>query len=479
MKVFYDWMRLDDFIDAHVEQMVNDLLELLRIPSVSRDIPKMTEALALVLDRGIEMGFDARSLLDHRVGLVEMGEGDEVIGVLAHVDVVDVEGEWTIPPFSGRVMDGWVWGRGAVDDKGAIIAALYAMQAVKSLKLPFFKKVQLIIGTQEEVDWTDLEDYTNQYKVPDYGFTPDGEFPATNREKGYCDVRLGFKRTEEEKKDLVIVSLEAGNTVNTIPSRAQAFVRGEWDFWNDFLTDYLKAHPDEKLTLEEKNAGLVVTAYGVSAHSSVPEKGVNAIVVLCNFLSQVPLSKGGAANLIAFVKNYFAGDIYGKAVGLYSESEYLNGEYVHRNVISPTLLETKENCFNVTFNLRNSYGTTREDIEKAFAEFSFQYDYTPEILSYYDPIYVSKDMPFIKVLRESYQEISGDPDNEPVLSLGTTYAKAMPNIVAWGPVFPGEEDFCHAVDERISIESLVKATKIYARALAELVFSQENYKAMD
>ncbi len=140
MDGFYDRTALDNFIDAHTEQMAADLMELLRIPSVSRDIPQVREALSLVLDKGAQKGFETRSLLDHRVGLVEFGRGDEVIGILAHIDVVDADGNWTVPPFEGRIQDGWIWGRGAVDDKGGIIAALYAMEAVKSLNLPFIKR---------------------------------------------------------------------------------------------------------------------------------------------------------------------------------------------------------------------------------------------------------------------------------------------------------------------------------------------------
>jgi acetylornithine deacetylase/succinyl-diaminopimelate desuccinylase-like protein len=129
-----------------------------------------------------------------------------------------------------------------------------------------------------------------------------------------------------------------------------------------------------------------------------------------------------------------------------------------------------------SFDLRNSFGTTREDIEYVFRALSLEYGYTWQILSYYDPIYVAKDWPFIKVLGEAYKDITGELNCAPALSYGTTYAKAMPNIVAWGPVFPGEEDFCHRVDERISVKSLVKATKIYARALADMVFSPQSFK---
>ncbi|ATW26558.1 Sapep family Mn(2+)-dependent dipeptidase [Candidatus Formimonas warabiya] len=471
----YDRDVLFRFIDDHAAQMAADVGDLVRVPSVSKDLGQVAEALRLVLSKAAGMGLKAESLLDDRVGLVEIGQRQETVGVLAHVDVVDVDGDWTVPPYGGLLVDGEIWGRGAVDDKGPLVAALYALWAVNSLPLPKYKKVQLIIGTQEEVAWTDMEDYTGRYQTPDYGFTPDGEFPATNREKGYADIRLDFAKNEEGEKNFEILSLEAGSTVNAIPARAQALVRGEPARMEGFITHYLENYPGEKIILEKKENALLITAYGVAAHSSVPEKGKNAITLLCHFLNGLPGKKDGSSRLIAFIDRFFHGDIYGKAIGLYSQSEYLNGEYIHRNVISPTLLETKEGSFHVTFNLRTSFGTTREDIEKAFAAFAQQYHYTWTHLSYYEPIYVSKDMPFLKVLGEAYEEITG-LCSEPALAHGTSYAKAMPNTVAWGPVFPGQEDFCHGADERISLASLVTAAKIYARALADLVFSPNSFK---
>lgn len=475
MELLYDKTALDRFLEAHREEMVGDILRLIRIPSISRDLHQVAAALRQVLDKAGQRGFQAVSLLDDRVGLVEMGSGPEVIGVLAHVDVVEAEGNWEIPPFAGRVKDGWIWGRGAVDDKGPLFAAFYAMQAVRSLRLPLCKKVQLIIGTQEEAAWTDMRAYVQNYQTPAYGFTPDGEFPVTNREKGYADIRLDFPKTRGQGGDFELMALSGGKMVNMIPAAAQAVIRGEPVMLENCLADYLEARPGAQIALEQGEGGLLVTASGVSAHSSVPEKGVNAIALLGDFLCRLPLGKGGAANLPAFLSACCHEDFYGKAIGLYGKSEYLNGEYIHRNVISPTLLETKADCFSVTLNLRTSPGTHREDIERAFAAFARQYGYSWEHLAYEAPVYVPKDRPFLKVLGDAYEEISGQAA-EPALALGTSYAKAMPNIVAYGPVFPGEEDFCHAADERISIASLLKAAKIYARALAAMAFSQKSFK---
>ena len=472
----YDKNALMGYIDEYMDDMIQDVVDLVSIPSISSDAVRLQQAMSLTLEKAAAMGFSAESLLDGRVGRVETGAGSEVVGLLAHLDVVAVEDDWTVDPFGGLVKDGMIWGRGSVDDKGPLMAALYAMKAVQSLNAPLQKKIQLIIGTQEEVTWTDLNEYVQKYPLPDYGFTPDGEFPLTNIEKGYCDIRLSFPLAETEKLgNCRIIKLEAGQVPNSIPSRAQAIISGEYDLVQDALDVFLREHPDADLDVEYLYGNIIVTAHGVMVHSSVPEKGSNAICLLCRFLDRLPLIPGGPASLVQMIARDFDGDIYGEKIGLYSDSEYLNGEYIHRNVISPTVMDTRDSDVRVLFNLRHSFGTNQADIEKAYQVLCEKYSCSQEVTHAFEPLYVSKDKPFIRIMTRVYEEISG-LDGTPTIAMGTSYAKAMPNTVAWGPVFPGDEEFCHAADERISIERLKTAAKIYALALAEIVLTEDSLK---
>ena len=90
-------------------------------------------------------------------------------------------------------------------------------------------------------------------------------------------------------------------------------------------------------------------------------------------------------------------------------------------------------------------------------------------------VFVPKTSPFLKVFADAYEEVSG-LKNEFVLEYGGTYAKAMPNIVSWGPLFPGDEDMCHQANEYIGSDALLISTKIFAEAIAGIVLSEESFK---
>ena len=156
---------LNHFIDMNRQNILDYLSAIVTVPSVSSDLSKVSEALDKVLELGRRMGFSAERLLDGQIGIVEIGEGNETVGILTHVDVVPAgdRDQWHTDPFQAVVRDGRIYGRGTLDDKGMIVASLYAMKAVKEQDIPLKKKIRLIIGTQEETSWTDMEKYTRSY----------------------------------------------------------------------------------------------------------------------------------------------------------------------------------------------------------------------------------------------------------------------------------------------------------------------------
>ena len=135
---------IKDYIKNHKNEMLEDLTDLIAIPSVSDDDEKVAEALRKAVDIALKHGFRAKSLLDDQVGIAEMGEGEETLGILTHVDVVPTGdmAEWHTDPYGGEIINGRIYGRGTQDDKGMLIASLYAMRAVRDLGLPLHKKVQ-------------------------------------------------------------------------------------------------------------------------------------------------------------------------------------------------------------------------------------------------------------------------------------------------------------------------------------------------
>lgn len=449
--------KIKRYFDEHEREIISDLKGLVDIPSVSSDKENVDRALDYVLALAKRMGFEAVSVLDHQVGLIEIGQGEETVGILSHVDVVPPEKpeSWLSPPFEMEERDGNLWGRGTMDDKGAIIACLYAMKCVADGGEPLQKKIQMILGTQEEVEWSDMERYVKNYPLPDYGFTPDGEFPLCNIEKGCMDVELHFDLGSESLKDgWYIKALEAGQASNAVPGSCSCR-----------MARYEDGREVETRTL---------TAGGKAVHSCQPEKGENAIFNMAGLVAETEHGDNQLSRILVMLKEKFA-SLYGKELGLYSKSETYHGEFVHRNVFAPTTIRTKGNQLLVNVNVRFAYGTAEEEIIEALAHLAKDYGGTIKVASSMPAVYVSKDRPFMKAFGEAYEEGSGRK-HQFVLAYGGSYAKAMPNIVSWGPIFPGDEDTCHEDNEHISVKSLLDNGRVFAIALNKVALSKKSFK---
>lgn len=441
---------LEKYLESKKSEMLSVLAEFIAIPSVSYDTENVTKALRFALDLGRKLGLKAESLLGDRVGIIEAGEGDETLGILAHVDVVspgDIE-DWNTMPFEATEKDGKIYGRGTLDDKGMVIASIYALKAVTELKLPLKKKVRIILGTQEEVEWTDMDEYVKTYELPDYGFTPDGEYPICNIEKGSADILMEFDIFDEALKDggIYLSEVKAGIASNIVPGRAAAALSN----------------------------GKTITAVGKQVHSCQPELGENAIFNLCGELNKLNLKENKLLKLLRAVEEDLS-DIFGKKIGIYSESEYYMGEFVHRNAFSPTIFKSEGGKATLNVNVRFAYGGNADEIISSFEDWAKKHSGKIISHSVLPAVFVSKDKPFLSVLAEAYEKISG-LKNEFTLAYGGSYAKAMPNVVSWAPIFPGEEDTCHEPNEYIGIESFMMSTKIFAEVISNIALSEKSFK---
>ena len=148
----------DEFINDKKDEMIENLQKLIQIPSVYEESknPKMpfgenaNKALEYMLELGKKLGFRTKNI-DGYCGYIEFGEGEELLGIIGHLDVVPAGEGWANPPFSGTIVDNKIYGRGAIDDKGPVMASLYAMKAVKDT-CKVNKRVRLILGLNEEND---------------------------------------------------------------------------------------------------------------------------------------------------------------------------------------------------------------------------------------------------------------------------------------------------------------------------------------
>lgn len=440
-------MNLQENKSKYTDEILEKLSELVEIPSVSHDRKQVKRALDYVLELGKALGFETGAFSHGRVGVIEWGRGPETLGILAHVDVVppDPVEEWETDPFKAVVRNGRIYGRGTMDDKGMVITSLYAMKAAADFArqngVQPRKKVQLIIGTQEEAEWDDMYEYVASNPLPDYGFTPDGEFPFANIEKGIVDAEMVFELQENRR----VVSLEAGSAVNAVPAFAKAVF----------------------------SDGTSVTATGKTCHSCDPSKGDNAVFNILDELRRRQ-ADGELIRILEMLQTAF-GDIYGKNLPIYKEDEYYDGEWVHRNVFSPTLVKTRGSRLIVTVDVRFAYGTEDEEIVRCIGELASSCGGRLENVSVMPAVFVPRSRPFLKVFSDVYDKYSGAAYSGSI-AMGGSYAKTMPNIVSWGPIFPGDEDGCHEPNESIGIDSIEKCFLIYSEAIQRILFSDRSFK---
>ena len=214
------------------QEMINDLCELLKIDTVLVEQPEvkeapfgynMVKALNYMLDLGKKMGFNVKNI-DNVCGHIEYGEGDEIIGVLAHLDVVPTGDGWMYPPFEPTIVGDKIYARGALDDKGACIASLYALKALKDNNIKLNKKVRLILGTDEETGSRGIKRYLEVEKMPDLGFSPDADYPIIYGEKGILSFNIISENINKE-----IISFKSGDRYNVVPELASVKLLNNYD----------------------------------------------------------------------------------------------------------------------------------------------------------------------------------------------------------------------------------------------------------
>lgn len=460
-----DWLQL---AQARKEELIQELQQLIQIESVKdennfSDImpfgagPKA--ALEFMLKKGREQGMTTKNV-DHMAGHIEMGQGEELVGVLCHVDVVPAGdiASWTYPPFEGQVADGKLFGRGAIDDKGPTMAAWLAMKLINDAKIPLKKRVRMIIGTDEESGFQCVTRYFEKEEMPTIGFAPDADFPLINAEKGIA--HLTFSSKEKRSGDEQLLSFYAGNRTNMVPDEATATLKyAEKSTSGNFLK-YLKENGVEG-TFTKNDNGIIIVVKGKSAHAMEPEKGRNAAVYLAKFLQNVVETKQSKA-FVDFIVRVFDNDHSGKALDFQFE-DAMSGP----TTLNPGIVTFDACCASIEVSMR--YSVTypfEEKITKVQALLQHE-AFTLDVVSNSVPHYVSEEDELVQILLQVYRKYSNDY-SKPLSTGGGTYARVMKKGVAFGMLFPGELDVAHQADEFVDIDNLIKATAIYAEAIVNL-----------
>ena len=450
--------KLDAALEALRPDMIETLQRWIRVPSVraersAENAPfgaDVRRALDVALADLARLGMNPRDV-DGYCCDAEIGEGEETIAVLAHLDVVPEGDGWDHDPYGGEIVDGRIIGRGTSDDKGPGVAALFAMKAIVDAGIPLKRKCRLILGCDEESGMEDLHYYEEKIGLPDMGFSPDASFPLINTEKGITSLKLHAPMTDER-----LVSIASGTRSNVVPGTAVAVVKGDW---REAAADAF-AVEDEDCAIETALEGdctkIVVT--GVPAHASTPEKGKNAATMLLAVLDALGI---GGEPVKLLVEAAGEGDD-GVNLGI-AGSDAVSG----RLTINMGLLFADEKEMNVTFDCRYpvfyNAQLLRATVAKRLAPAGFVLE--PGRIS--EPHHVPESSELVTKLMGVYNAITGT-DSKPFAIGGGTYARHLKEGVAFGMLFPGDPELEHQANESISIDSFVRAARIYAYSILAL-----------
>jgi len=462
---------MNEALNKKIEELKDELITAVQECTMIRSVkdtaqagpgapfgPGIKECLEWTLNLGERLGFQVKNI-DGYAGQIEMGSG-ELVGILGHLDVVPEGDGWSLPPYGGVVKDGKIYGRGAMDDKGPSLAALFAMKAIKDLGIPLKKKVRLILGTDEESGWADMDYYKEKEEIPVLGFAPDADFPVIHAEKGI--LHLEFCKQVGDLPHLKLI--KGGERANVVPDTCVVRLKG---FSPEDIAQRLHAFSfPEGVTgqMEDEavpDTGVTLIFKGVSAHGSLPHKGKNAVLFALSFLASLELGPE-EKEFLQWLNTRIGKGYNGEGLNI-AFSDEPSGQLTQNLGI----MELNNQALRFVLDIRHPVTFTGEQVLAPIKEHAGKIGLEVKILSQQKAHYVPKDSPLVKALLQAYTDVTGLEAYAFAIG-GGTYAKVLPQGVAFGPLLPGEPEVVHCPDEYITIDTLITACKVYAQAILNL-----------
>jgi succinyl-diaminopimelate desuccinylase len=471
---------------AHYEEheakhLVPMLQEVIRFPTHQFDQEAHAAQKVWLTKAANDLGFIARDA--GKVTEIELPgpKNAPVLGLVIHGDVQPAEADaWSFAPFAGLVEDGYVLGRGAADDKGPLIQALLAMKALKESDLPRTHTIRLLVGSEEESGSGEIAEYLKDHTAPDYSLVLDSEFPVVVGEKAWDGFAVVAPLASRKgvSKPYRVESIDAGLAASIVPDRAEVklrWIEGNAD-WTKLVAalNAFKMPEGTRLAVQPEEDLLRIVAYGRSAHSGVNiTGGRNALVALARAL-EGKLPTSGANDLFTFAR--LAGqDLHGIGLGI-KDNHPIWGRYA----VNVGTVKAKEDdptqavlFINVRRTPPRNAKQSRAHLEQFLAKHNkrtkAQLAFAPE-LSYFEdePLVFDPNAKLVRRLMNVYSVATGEKNPKPAISGGGTYAKRLPNAIAFGMWFPGKPYPGHDVDEKIPIADLERGARVLIHALVDI-----------
>ncbi|MGL4987872.1 MAG: dipeptidase PepV [Cetobacterium sp.] len=461
-------MNLQELVLGYKNEVIKSIGDSVRIKSVQEaPIEGMpfgegpAKALQHMLNLGKELGFEVQNF-DNYAGHIDFGTGsdEEIIAILGHVDVVPEGKGWDYPPYEARIVDGKMYGRGVLDDKGPTIAALYALKAIKDSGIKLNKKVRVIIGANEETGWGCMNHYFGKLNMPQplMAFTPDSTFPVTYAEKGILHLMV----TEEFAENLDF-SINGGVAFNSVPDSAVAVLPLSMKESISENLDKFNFEKNYNILMAEKDGKLELVSLGKASHGASPSKGYNAISALFSFLQNIKIEDSKLKNIVDFFGKYVKMEYSGKSLGV-----DFNDEPSGDLTLNIGKIECKDKNLMFGLDIRYPVTFTKEQVIDEVQKRTDEMNLKISVRSEKNPLYVPKDSFLVQTLMNIYKDITGDSEAEPISIGGGTYARAVKNGVAFGALLKDQEDNMHQKNEYLEIEKLDIWLKIYVQAIYDL-----------
>lgn len=410
-------------------------------------------------------------------------------GILTHADVVPVVAdEWVLDdgtrldPFKLTRVGNLLYGRGSIDDKGSIAAALYAMKAVRESGLPLGRGIRLMIETTEETGGDAMKYYRAKTPLPDYNIVLDSKYPAVVAEKGSGALKVFFPVEPTDANATAIVAMAGAAAANAVPQTATAKLRGgdlaavaekleaaKGPFVQAYERQGGKFSIDVARNGNGNGEGIDIKVTGVSAHGSRPEEGVNPLPRLALFLRNagVPLANNHYAKAIKYLGDLYGTGYLGEKMGLGYRDAFMGPL-----TLSPNLIREKDGKLEVTANVRMPRGSTPQDLKKAVAARIEAWATANQArleISHDQGDWMARDPSgaWLATLLNIFGDTTG-LEAKPVPTAGSTTAKLMPNAINFGPAMPGKKYTAHNAKEYKEVPDLEADLQMFTEMLVRI-----------
>lgn len=456
---------IDQWIESHQNEYIEDLSCLIGIESVAvENFSKLqvfgagcAEALDTALQMAARYGMATENDDYYCGSAILVGKQSREFCMVGHLDVVPAGEGWTFPPFQATLRDGQLIGRGAVDNKGAVVAAMYALRCLKELGISLEHSVRLLMGCQEESGMKDIPHFLQKHaqQLPELFLVCDCAFPIHYGEKGIVRMQM-----ETVVSDGNLLRLAGGTAPNSIPEYAEA------EILDVSIEQARTALDGYDVTISETKQGVCVAARGIAGHAASPEQGTeSAIAKLVQALSKSALLTGDGKRAVDFLSAALV-DYYGSGLGI-AYGDDMSGQ----NTSVGGMVSLKDHRLTQSLNVRCAITADMEALVESVRQHCEASGFSLTVLDKNAPLYIPLDsmngLP--QRLVEKANELLGLGDLPPAVLPGGTHTRLLPNAIGYGPNMGPELEFKkkrfgspHGANEAVILRDMMQAIRVYA-----------------